>query len=91
MRLSNRSPMEMTRRNETAERERTVTRHPPTLPQFVRIRLKDLEAFLESGSTTKEVVRGRSRGKRLFSVDSIRSFLEKQMKVANVATTKEVV
>jgi hypothetical protein len=35
--------------------------------------------------------RGQSRGKRLFSVDSIRSFLEKQMKVANAATRKEVV
>ena len=30
--------------------------------------------------------RGRSRGKRLFSVDSIRSFLEKQMKVANASS-----
>jgi hypothetical protein len=30
--------------------------------------------------------RGRSRGKRLFSVDSIRAFLAKQMKVANAAT-----
>ena len=29
--------------------------------------------------------RGQSRGKRLFSVDSIRSFLAKQMKVANTA------
>ena len=30
--------------------------------------------------------RGRSRGKRLFSVDSIRAFLAKQMKVANSAS-----
>jgi hypothetical protein len=48
----------------------------------------DKDGLIESVSLRR---RGRSRGKRLFSVDSIRSFLEKQMKVANAATTKEVV
>jgi hypothetical protein len=43
---------------------------------------------LDKGGHIKSVSlrrRGRSRGKRLFSVPSIRSFLEKQMKVANAA------
>ena len=42
----------------------------------------DKDGLVESVSLRR---RGRSRGKRLFSVDSIRSFLEKQMKAANAA------